>query len=93
MGLHQEFDINLKESCKENTFKMSHEKLLCEHMLWDMYGGLLILIIEYFSCAKEVFLEPEDHQGSFQISKQQKGYFCALVWAARAGCEGEMLPH
>lgn len=91
VDLHQELEINLEESCKEDLPKMSHEKLLYGHTLWNVFGSLLILIIAYFRCTKDVFREPEDHQGSIQIPKQQKGYFCALVWASTVRGEGEML--
>lgn len=43
-GLHQELEINQEESCKEDLPNTNHEKLLCEHTLWNMLGGILILI-------------------------------------------------
>lgn len=81
------------ESYKEDLPKSSHEKLLYEHTLWNMLGGFLILITEYFSCTKEVFTEPEDHQGPFKSPNSKKGYFCALVWAFTVRGEGEILAH
>lgn len=70
VDLHQELEINLEESCKEGLPKTNYKKLLNEHLLWNMLGGLVILTIASFKCTKEVFIEPEDHQGSFQIPKQ-----------------------